>query len=80
VLAVSLVDAIFNMNIGLDTHIPSRHDSDTSRLIRQIITDVLNTEETTELKDCFFTFSNEVYDSMLHTTELEYPKRRDIYN
>ena len=80
VLATSLVSSLFNLNIGASMSYSSRERDEAAEEIRQIITEVLDNDEETELTDCFYTFSNEKYSELLHKTELQYLSRKPLNN
>lgn len=67
VLAHSLMESVLNMNIGLSVGLGMRHQEGTET-IKEIIKNILETDDS-EINDCYYTFDNTKYDSLLRKAE-----------
>lgn len=67
VLAHSLMESVLNMNLGLSVGIGMRHQEGTET-IKEIIKNILKTDDS-EINDCYYTFDNSKYDSLLRKAE-----------
>lgn len=67
VLAHSLMESVLNMNMGLSVGIGMRHQEGTET-IKEIIKNILKTDDS-EINDCYYTFDNTKYDSLLRKAE-----------
>ena len=67
VLAHSLMESVLNMNIGLNVGLGMRHQEGTEA-IKEIIKNILETDDS-EINDCYYTFDNSKYDSLLRKAE-----------
>ena len=65
VLAHSLMESVLNVRMGLVASI--RHE-DGTEAIKQIIKNILETDES-DVSDCYYTFDNSKYDSLLRKAE-----------
>lgn len=80
VVAQSLVNSLFNIDIGMGISIPPREKNEVAEEVREIIREIIDNNEETIISDCFFTFSNDRFSSMLEKTELQYLRRRDLHS
>lgn len=67
VLAHSLMESVLNMNMGLSVGLGMRHQEGTET-IKEIIKNILKTDDS-EINDCYYTFDNTKYDSLLRKAE-----------
>ena len=67
VLAHSLMESVLNMNMGLGVGLGMRHQEGTET-IKEIIKNILETDDS-EINDCYYTFDNTKYDSLLRKAE-----------
>lgn len=69
VLAHSLMESVLNvdMNLGIGASIGIRHQEGTET-IKEIIKNILETDDS-EVNDCYYTFDNTKYDSLLRKAE-----------
>lgn len=67
VLAHSLMESVLNMNMGLSVGLGMRHQEGTE-IIKEIIKNILKTDDS-EINDCYYTFDNTKYDSLLRKAE-----------
>lgn len=67
VLAHSLMESVLNMNMGLSVGLGMRHQEGTET-IKEIIKNILETDDS-EINDCYYTFDNTKYDSLLRKAE-----------
>jgi hypothetical protein len=67
VLAHSLMESVLNMNMGLNVGLGMRHQEGTEA-IKEIIKNILETDDS-EINDCYYTFDNSKYDSLLRKAE-----------
>lgn len=80
VIAESLVNSLFNIDIGMGISIPTREKNEVAEEVREIIREIIDNNEETVITDCFFTFSNDRFSSMLEKTELQYLRRKDLHS
>lgn len=67
VLAHSLMESVLNTNLGLSVGVGMRHQESTET-IKEIIKNILETDDS-EISDCYYTFDNSKYDSLLRRAE-----------
>lgn len=67
VLAHSLMESVINTNMGLSVGVGMRHQESTET-IKEIIKNILETDDS-EINDCYYTFDNTKYDSLLRKAE-----------
>jgi hypothetical protein len=67
VLAHTLMESVLNMNMGIGLNIGLRHQEGTET-IKEIIKNILETDDS-EINDCYYTFDNSKYDSLLRKAE-----------
>lgn len=67
VLAHSLMESVLNTNLGLSVGVGMRHQESTET-IKEIIKNILETDDS-EVSDCYYTFDNSKYDSLLRRAE-----------
>ena len=67
VLAHSLMESVLNMNMGFSVGLGMRHQEGTET-IKEIIKNILETDDS-EINDCYYTFDNTKYDSLLRKAE-----------
>lgn len=67
VLTHSLMESVLNMNMGLNVGLGMRHQEGTET-IKEIIKNILETDDS-EINDCYYTFDNSKYDSLLRKAE-----------
>ena len=67
VLAHSLMECVLNTNMGLSVGIGMRHQEGTET-IKEIIKNILETDDS-EINDCYYTFDNTKYNSLLRKAE-----------
>ena len=67
VLAHSLMESVLNTNMGLSVGVGMRHQESTET-IKEIIKNILETDDS-EINDCYYTFDNTKYDSLLRKAE-----------
>ena len=67
VLAHTLMESVLNMNMGIGLNIGLRHQEGTET-IKEIIKNILESDDS-EINDCYYTFDNSKYDSLLRKAE-----------
>ena len=67
VLIHSLMEAVLNMNMGIGVGVNTRHQEGTET-IKEIIKNIIETDDS-EINDCYYTFDNTKYDSLLKKAE-----------
>jgi len=67
VLAHSLMESVLNTNMGIGVTMGIRHQEGTET-IKEIIKNILETDDS-EINDCYYTFDNTKYDSLLRKAE-----------
>jgi hypothetical protein len=67
VLAHSLMESVLNTNMGLSIGVGMRHQ-ESAETIKEIIKNILETDDS-EINDCYYTFDNTKYDSLLRKAE-----------
>ena len=67
VLVHSLMETVLNTNMGIGANIGLRHQEGTEE-IKEIIKNILETDDS-EINDCYYTFDNTKYDSLLRKAE-----------
>lgn len=67
VLTHSLMQSLIDTNIGVSVGVNNRHQ-DTTEAIREIIRQIIETDDS-EINDCYYTFDNSKYDSLLKKAE-----------
>ena len=67
VLAHSLMESVLNTSLGLSVGVGMRHQEGTEA-IKEIIKNILETDDS-EISDCYYTFDNSKYDSLLRRAE-----------
>ena len=67
VLAHSLMESVLNTNMGLSVGLNAKYQ-DATEEIKQIIKNILETDDS-EVNDCYYTFDNSKYDSLLRKAE-----------
>ena len=67
VLAHSLMESVLNMNLGIGVNMGIKHQEGTET-IKEIIKNILETDDS-EINDCYYTFDNTKYDSLLRKAE-----------
>lgn len=67
VLAHSLMESVLNMNMGISVGLGVRHQEGTET-IKEIIKNILESDDS-EINDCYYTFDNTKYDSLLRKAE-----------
>ena len=67
VLAHTLMESVLNMNMGIGLNIDLRHQEGTET-IKEIIKNILESDDS-EINDCYYTFDNSKYDSLLRKAE-----------
>ena len=67
VLAHSLMESVLNTNLGIGVNMSIKHQEGTET-IKEIIKNILETDDS-EINDCYYTFDNTKYDSLLRKAE-----------
>lgn len=67
VLAHSLMESVLNTNLGIGVNMGIKHQEGTET-IKEIIKNILETDDS-EINDCYYTFDNTKYDSLLRKAE-----------
>jgi len=67
VLAHSLMESVLNTNLGIGVNMSIRHQEGTET-IKEIIKNILETDDS-EINDCYYSFDNTKYDSLLRKAE-----------
>ena len=67
VLAHSLMESVLNTNIGIGVNMGIKHQEGTET-IKEIIKNIIETDDS-EINDCYYTFDNTKYDSLLRKAE-----------
>jgi len=67
VLAHSLMESVLNTNLGIGVNMGMRHQEGTET-IKEIIKNILETDDS-EINDCYYSFDNTKYDSLLRKAE-----------
>lgn len=67
VLAHTLMESVLNMNMGIGFELGTRHQEGTET-IKEIIKNIIESDDS-EVNDCYYTFDNSKYDSLLRKAE-----------
>ena len=67
VLAHSLMESVLNTNLGIGVNMGIKHQESTET-IKEIIKNIIETDDS-EINDCYYTFDNAKYDSLLRKAE-----------
>lgn len=78
VMASTLLQTLVNTRLGIDLSLEAKHREATER-IKEIIKSIVNSDDG-EINDCFFSFDNSKYDSLLRDAEAKRAKRQTFGN
>ena len=67
VLAHSLMESLLNTQVGIGANLNNIHQ-DATEAIREIVKQIIETDDS-EINDCYYTFDNAKYDSLLRKAE-----------
>lgn len=66
-LVTALMDSVLNTRLGLSVGLDVKHQEETEA-IKQIIKEIINTDDS-EINDCYFSFDNTKYDTLLRKAQ-----------
>lgn len=76
VVATQLLNSIMDIRVGIGANIGISYQEATEE-IRNIVKEIIQSDEETEVNDCFFTFDNSKYSALLRAAEI---KRANSHN
>ena len=78
VLATTLLDSLVNTRVGLNLTINKKHQQATE-MVKEIIKNIINVDDS-EVKDCFYSFDNSKYETLLRKAEEKRARRQSFGN
>lgn len=71
VLASSIIDAVLNLQLGVNANLHWSNAEIEMNLVKEIIKEIVNQDDS-EIEDCYYSFSNDRYDTLLRFAEEKY--------
>lgn len=78
-IAWTLIESLSNTFVGVDVKWGKKQD-ELSVMAREIIKNIINSDDDTEIEDCYFSFDNSKYDEMIRRAQEKKARMEDFGN